>query len=156
REILLPSLLRFARGDLNPKYHVYPGLYLYLVWLWGEAGLALNRLFAPTPPYAAALMKDLQGAPGGANLLLIGRSLSALAGTLTVFAVYLVARRRGDRVTGLVAAALLATCFLHVRDSHALKAEALLTLAIVPAIAACARFAEAPTARRAAVAGAWI
>lgn len=157
REILLPTW-GFSRGDLNPKYHVYPGLYLYLVWLWGEAGLAARRLFLATPPYAAVLMRDLQGQPGGADgdLLLIGRALSAFAGTLTVLVLYLVARRREGRATALAAAALLATCFLHVRDSHALKAEALFTLAVVPAIAACARLAEAPAARRAAAAGAWI
>jgi 4-amino-4-deoxy-L-arabinose transferase-like glycosyltransferase len=157
REILLPSW-SFARGDLNPRYHVYPGLYLYLVWLWGEAGLALRRLFVPTPPYPTVLLKDIAGAAGGAggDLLLIGRALSALAGTLTVALVYRVTRRHVDRATGLAAAALLATCFLHVRDSHALKAEALLTLAIVPAIAACARLAVQPTGGRALAAGLWI
>src|SRR5262245_28968352 len=62
REILLPSW-SFARGDLNPRYHVYPGLYLYLVWLWGEAGLAIRRLFLATPPYPTALLKDIAGLP---------------------------------------------------------------------------------------------
>src|SRR5581483_5449078 len=157
KEILEPTL-RFARGELNPQYHVYPGLYLYSVWLWGEAGLRVRGFFAPTPPYPTAVQKDIAGLPGGTggDVLRIGRALSALAGTLTVLAVYLVARPRAGPSTGLVAAALLATCFLHVRDSHALKAEALLTLAMVPALAACARVAEQPTARRAASAGVWI
>ncbi len=157
KEILEPTF-RFARGDLNPKYHVYPGLYLYLVWLWGAAGLAIRRWLVPTPPYQTVLLKDLQALPGGTGggLLWIGRTLSALAGCATVLLVWAIGRRRRGEAVGLVAAALLATSYLHVRDSHALKAEALLTLAILPALAACARFAEQPTARRAAIAGAWI
>jgi 4-amino-4-deoxy-L-arabinose transferase-like glycosyltransferase len=157
KEILLPSY-NFARGDLNPKYHVYPGLYLYLVWLWGAAGLAVRRLFTPTPPYLTVLLKDIQGLPGGAGggIFLIGRALSALAGTLTVVAVYVASRKRLGEAVALVAALLMATCFLHVRDSHALKAEALLTLMVVPALAACARVAEQPTLKSGLIAGVWI
>ena len=57
-EVILSPTLYFARGDLNPHYHIYPGLYLYLVWLWGEAGLALRRLVVATPPYPAVLLRD--------------------------------------------------------------------------------------------------
>ncbi len=157
KEILEPAF-RFAQGDYNPKYHVYPGLYLYMMWLWSAGLLFLRSLFAPVPPFHAALLSAFFGVPDSrwTSPIIHGRILAALVGTLTVLAVYLVGRRRDSRATGLVAAALLATCFLHVRDSHSLKAEAFLTFAIVPAIAACARLVEKPTGRRGLVAGLWI
>ncbi|MFM8411779.1 MAG: ArnT family glycosyltransferase [Alphaproteobacteria bacterium] len=157
KEILEPSF-RFARGDFNPKYHVYPGLYLYLVWLWSAGVLAVRGLFTPTPPYPAALLAALFGTPDGrwTSPIVHGRVLAALVGVATVAAVWLVGRRRDGRAVGLVAAALLATCYLHVRDCHSLKAEAFLTFAIVPALAACARLVDEPTGRRGLVAGLWI
>lgn len=157
REILEPSF-RFATGDLNPRYHVYPGLYLYLVWLWSAGLIALRGLFTPVPGYPEALLADLLGMAGSrwTSPIVLGRILAALVGTATVLAVYRVGRRHDGRATGLCAAALLATCFLHVRDCHSLKAEAFLTFAIVPAIAACARVVEEPTTRRGIAAGIWI
>lgn len=157
REILEPSL-RFASGDLNPRYHVYPGLYLYLVWLWSAGAIALRGLVSTVPSYHDALVASLLGASSSrwTSPIVLGRLLAALVGTATVLAVYLVGRRRDSRATGLCAAALLAVCFLHVRDCHSLKAEAFLTFAIVPAIAACARLVDEPTGRRGIVAGAWI
>lgn len=157
QEILSPGY-HFARGDPNPHYHVYPGLYLYLVWLWGEAALALRRLLVPTPPYAAVLLRDLQGLPGGSDglVILAGRLLSALAGIATVPVVYAVARPRLGRAAALAAAALLAALYLHVRDSHACKPDVLLALATVLALAACAALAERPSVRRGVLAGAAI
>lgn len=157
KEILEPSF-RFASGDFNPKYHVYPGLYLYLVWLWSAGVLLVRGLFTPTPPYPAALLSAFFGMSDGrwTSPIFHGRVLAALVGVATVAAVALVGRRRDGRAVGLVAAALLATCHLHVRDCHSLKAEAFLTFAIVPALAACARLVDEPTARRGLVAGLWI
>jgi 4-amino-4-deoxy-L-arabinose transferase-like glycosyltransferase len=157
KEILQPSF-RFAQGDLNPRYHVYPGLYLYLVWLWGEAGLALRRLEIPTPPYPMTLLRDLQGLPGGANgaTLVFGRALSAVGGTASAVVVYALARRREGLAVAAVAGALVATCYLHVRDSHVCKPDVLLGLFILPALAACARVMRTPTAAAGAWAGFWI
>ncbi len=157
KEILQPSY-RFAEGDLNPRYHVYPGLYLYLVWLWGEAGLALRRLEIPTPPYPMTLLRDLQGVPGGANgaTLVFGRALSAVGGTATAVVAYVLARRTESRAVAAVAGALVATCYLHVRDSHVCKPDVLLGLFLLPALAASARVLRTPTAAAGAWAGFWI
>lgn len=48
----------------------------------------------------------------------IGRELTGLVGTLTVLVVYLIGRQLGGRRTGLLAAALLGGCYLHVVHSH--------------------------------------
>ncbi len=49
---------------------------------------------------------------------LIGRLISAFAGTFTIALVYLVGRKMYSRITGLIAAAFLAVAFLPVRNSH--------------------------------------
>ena len=137
----------FPTGDLNPRWFVYPNLFFWVEWLWLETVLAVRRLFVATPPYADMLDHDLPA------LLLYGRVLSALAGTATVAVVYAIGRRLGDWRLGVVAALLLAGNFLHVRDSHALKADVLLALSFPIALWAIARHAEQPDRRRAWLAG---
>lgn len=50
--------------------------------------------------------------------LLLSRLTSVLLGTATVLAMYVLGKRARSRTTGVIAAALLSTTFLHVRDSH--------------------------------------
>ena len=49
---------------------------------------------------------------------LLGRSLSALMGTASVWLTYRIAQILGGRRAGQISALFLAVCFLHVRDSH--------------------------------------
>ena len=137
----------FPQGDLNPRWFVYPNFFLYAVWLWEEAVLWVRRLWIETPSYAAMLQLGLS------RLLLYGRAFSALVGSATVLLVFAIGRRLGGTAVGLVAAALLATNWLHVRDSHALKTEPLLAAAVVWSLWRLARFVEAPGRGRAALAG---
>ena len=51
-------------------------------------------------------------------LYLLGRGTTAVLGTLTVFITYLLGKTAYNRTVGLLSAAFLAVCFLHVRDSH--------------------------------------
>jgi 4-amino-4-deoxy-L-arabinose transferase-like glycosyltransferase len=146
REMLVHTAA-FPAGDLNPRWFVYPNLFMYLAWLWIEGGLAVRRLWIETPGYATALRDALP------SVLLAGRTLSAVAGIATVALVARVAARGGDTTRGLDAAALLAVSWLHVRDSHFLKTEALLAGAVVVAIAALARWAERERTRDAVAAG---
>jgi hypothetical protein len=98
------DMLRF--GDPNPKYFKNPSLLTYLIA--GELLLAraLGQLAGPLAP----------GAPGATYLL--ARLDSALLGTAGVALLYATGTALGGRRVGLVAAALLAVAFLHVRDSH--------------------------------------
>jgi len=107
--------VRMATGDLNPHYYVYPAFYMYLnfglyliyfffLYLTGEAaalGALLHRYFFDPSPY-----------------LLIARTGTAVLGTATVYIVYRMGRKIGGGIAGLSAAALLAFCYLHGRDSH--------------------------------------
>ena len=93
----------FAAGDLNPRWFIYPPFYFHLIWLWDEIVLAVWRLWRPRPGYFELLHTNL------APLLLGGRMLTVLAGTLTVPVAYAVGRGMRDRQLGTVFAALVAT-----------------------------------------------
>jgi 4-amino-4-deoxy-L-arabinose transferase-like glycosyltransferase len=123
---MLQKTAGFPAGDLNPRWFVYPNLFFWLSWLWLEGVLAVRRLVADTPPYSEMLATQL------ASLIAYGRVLSAAVGTAAVALVYAVGRRLGGSALGLLAALLLATNYLHVRDSHGLKADVYLTF-VVPA-----------------------
>ena len=138
----------FPAGRLDPGWFVYPNLFFWVVWLWDEAILALVRLGTPLASYAELVRTD-----DLAPLILAGRVLAALAGTLTVLVTGLVGRRLGGPALGLTSAVLLAVCFLHVRDSHALKADVFLTAGMVPCLWLLARWVAAPRAATAGLAG---
>jgi 4-amino-4-deoxy-L-arabinose transferase-like glycosyltransferase len=146
REVLQYTL-PFSSGDLNPGWFIYPSLYLYLVWIWGAAALALQRLIVTTPGYRDVFAEALP------TLLLYGRALSAVAGTLTVVVVYGIGRRLESVWLGLIAALLVATNLLHVRDSHALKPDALVTLATLLTVWWLAAWQQEPSRIRTIVAG---
>lgn len=147
---MLTCTAGFRAGDFNPRWFVYPNLFIYLSWAWIEVCLAVRRLFVETVGYVALLQSDR------ALLILYGRLLSVAAGTLTVLLAYRIGARLRGAACGLVAAALLATCWLHVRDSHFLKTEALLALAALFAMDRLARWAASERRRDALLAGAAI
>jgi hypothetical protein len=132
------EMARPARGDFALELVIYPHAYVYATWLWVEAGLALAPLFGLEPP--GGFERTLLGAPE--QLFLIGRTMSATAGTLAVLLAVALARREWGDGTALAAGLLVATCFLHARDSHALKPDALLSLGVLVSLLACVRLAE--------------
>ena len=103
-----------------------------------RAGLRLAPAFGLEAP--GGYEKTLLRAPE--QIFLIGRAMSATAGTLAVVLVIFLARREWDDGAALVAGVLVATCFLHARDSHALKPDTLLSLTVLVALWGCVRLAE--------------
>lgn len=148
-ELVLNHTLGPAQGNPDLRWAVYPNAYVYLCWAWGEVGLRLGQLLGQLPP--GSYLDILRAAPD--RLLLVERTLSALAGTVTVAALMAVARPAIGRGGALSAGVLLATSFLHARDSHALKPEALFALGTVGALAASVPLARAATVGRGALAG---
>lgn len=138
-----------ARGEFDLNWTVYPSAYVYLHWLWGEAGLWVGQKLDRLPPddYVTTLRES------PATILLIDRALSAGVGTLTVLLVILLTRRELGQVPALLAGLLLATNFLHARDSHAAKTDVLLAFWVVVALAAMLPLARRATVRGGAVAG---
>jgi 4-amino-4-deoxy-L-arabinose transferase-like glycosyltransferase len=143
----LEHTIGFPAGDLNPRWFVYPNLFFWIVWVWAEMLLVLRRMVVDTPPYATMLTTDLS------TLLLYGRLLSALVGTATVALVWTIGRRIGGWRTAGVAALLVAVDLLHVRDSHALKADVFLAAGVLASLWLLASWTDRPSWRRGVRAG---
>src|SRR6478609_5783142 len=99
-EAIVTVAARVLRGDFNPGFFDYPTLFMYLVALVEKAWIG-----------GAAAPDDLRP-------FLIARALSATLGTLSVPLLFVVARRLFSLRIAVMASALLAVAFLHVRDSH--------------------------------------
>ena len=118
--ILVHKALSIASGDLNPHFFNYPSFQFYLLalvyglyfaggWVVGSfAGVAQFELGFYTDPSA---------------FYAIGRSATAVLGVVSVGIVYRLGAGMGGARSGLLSAAFLATCFLHVRDSHFLTVD---------------------------------
>ncbi|MEZ4216873.1 MAG: hypothetical protein R3E88_10390 [Myxococcota bacterium] len=146
---ILERTVEAAQGRFDFDWGVYPPAYLYLHWLWGELWVHVGAAFGllPTSDYVALWRDD---AP---RLYLIQRALSALCGVATVALAGIAAWRRLGRAAAASVAAWLALCFLHARDSHAIKPDALLALVALAVVVLSARLARAPSLGRAAWAG---
>jgi len=96
-------------GDWNLHRFNYPPFYAYLqsaafalYFLWGAAKGAWNQVLSFTFP----------------EYYMVGRLLTGLMGTLTVIVVYAAGRKLLGKRTGLLAAALMGGCYLHIIHSH--------------------------------------
>jgi 4-amino-4-deoxy-L-arabinose transferase-like glycosyltransferase len=110
---VLPKAFGVARGGLDPQFFYYPSFFFYLVGavyllaapvLWAVRGvdpLAMASFVTDPTPY-----------------FVLGRLVSAAAGTASVYLVYRLGREAFGRPAGLVAALLLAVAPLHVAYSH--------------------------------------
>lgn len=151
-----PDELRWVRiglgllEDPDPRWFEWPTLHAYLLaalyWIWGRIGLLLGHY----PSWHAYLNPDPNGYP--ADLVLIGRWLSAVIGALTVPATWRLGERLGPPGAGLLAALFMAVSFGPVRDAHWALIEALLLLLIVGTLLLVLRALERPTLGRFALA----
>ncbi len=116
-----------AEGELNPRFFRYPTLYFYIM----GAIYRVIFFFIESPAGAAreAFVRE-----HALVLITAGRLLSVLASVCTVPAVYALGRRAGGRLTGLLAAALLAANYLSARDAHFMTVDAAMTLLVVVAL----------------------
>jgi hypothetical protein len=102
----VPKAIQLFGHGWNPHYFVNPPAYTYVlhlvfaVWYGGREGV--SSTFAID-----------QG-----QVFIIARVVSAIAGTLAIWALYLAGSRFFDRRVGLLSAALLAVAFLPVFYSH--------------------------------------
>lgn len=136
--IVLPAL-RLFEVPAPPTSLVYPALMstlcaaLFHVYGW----IAPAITGASVPSRAADFVRD------PTPYVLLARSLSVVAGTVTVLLVYLVGREFGRRV-GLLAALLYAIAPLAVRDAHFGVTDTLMTMLSTAAVYALLRYHRAP------------
>lgn len=151
---ILSRALALAKGDPNPHNFLYPSLHFYMLFAWEVlffvAGWSIG-LFQSLGDFQAQYFRD------PSRVILAGRALTAVCGTITLMAVYATGRRLFDRPTGLAAAALLATAPFAVQDAHYIKLDVPVTMFSAFATAAMARLvvdhAAAATRRAWIVAG---
>jgi len=110
---------------LNPRYFNHPAFLLYSTAAVGIAGSVLSghRLSA-------------------GMLVLSGRTVSAVMGTLTVLLVFLLGKRLAGAWCGLVAALLLAVSPLHVQCSHYMKEDVAVTAWATLQLLLCVCYAQ--------------
>ncbi len=110
RQVLLMDRL----GDLNPRRYYHPSFLIYCTFVLSKV---LN-LFAPLE--------------GQRELVLVaGRAVSAMAGTVSVGLLYLLVRRLKDCGSALIAGALLAFAPVSVTCSRYLKEDSLLVAGVL-------------------------
>ncbi|MGI6523949.1 MAG: ArnT family glycosyltransferase [Bdellovibrionota bacterium] len=108
-------------GTLDPNYFKHPSLLLYSTYFANVVVHYFLSLFGSAREW-------------GETLILSGRFVSATAGTLSVFFVYIIGKRLFSRGTGLIAAWILAVLPLHVTCSRYVKEDALLTCFVLATV----------------------
>lgn len=140
---ILDRALTFAKGDPNPHNFLYPTLYLYALFAWEALYFVVGRglgWFSSLAAFQNAFFVDASGH------VLAARLLTALIGSATVPATYLLGRRVGGSAVGVAAALLLAVAPLAVRDAHYVKLDVPVTLFATLALATLTQIAVEPSA----------
>jgi len=105
------TAMRLSLDNLNPGTFAYGSLPFYILWVLSEILRPFSEYYQSYDGY-----------------FFIGRSVSAVAGTLTVFVTYLLARDIYKRSEiGILAALLLATNVFHLQLSRFTTVDVLLT-----------------------------
>jgi 4-amino-4-deoxy-L-arabinose transferase-like glycosyltransferase len=147
-EVLVEAALGVLR-DPNPHFFDWPTLFIYLTAGAYQLLFAIERATGGVIRNAAVAKASFEPV-----LHLIPRLISATAGVLTIAVLYGAARELFSRRVALLAAALLAVTYLHVRDSHFGVTDVPMTFLTVCAWWAALRMAAGGlTGRRAAIAG---
>ena len=125
--------LLYAVNDLdanhwNPKFFAYGSLPIYLLKI---AQMAVD-----------AMLARLNRPP--ADFFIIGRTISALFGSLTLLLLYRFGKRFFSERVGILSAALLGVTVFHIQLSHFLTVDVMLTFFVACAVYYAARLTESP------------
>ncbi len=136
----VPDAVRYvSTANFKPSRWANPTFFKYLLALeYGIAYLALR--ITGQIESLSALPVFFRHTPS--LFYLLGRLSSALLGTVTIPVTYGIGARLYDRKRGLVAAFLLALCFLHLRDSHFAVSDVPMTFWFSTTILCCALYLQ--------------
>jgi hypothetical protein len=130
-ETALGHSVGVMRGDFNPQFFHWPSLTFYFLGsVFGAVTYVRSWWGAAEPPHEA--------------LVILGRGVIACVGTISLFVVYRLVRRFGDRELAVTAAAILAVAMLHVRESHFVMTDVLMTMWLLLALLLLMRIAVRP------------
>jgi len=140
----------FLSGDLNPHDFMYPTAFRYALAATYAAWYLIASPFGVYSSLEALANRRFETI---APFFYMGRGLSVVMGTLTVWWVFLICRRLFDETIAIVAAFFLALAYLHVRDSHFGTSDVTMIGLVMLSLVSIVRWQEAGTLARAAVAG---
>jgi hypothetical protein len=124
---IMSRALALANNGLNPGNFLYPSFYFYV--LAGVVGAAaLAQVAAGTVESLSAFEATFWTDPS--VVYVTGRSVSVLAGVLTIVTTYHLGARVGGAWTARVAALLYAVAYIPVRDAHFIKHDVPTTLLV--------------------------
>lgn len=127
--IVVNHALAYGGGDLNPHFFKIPPLLSYfLFFVYGLFYLAgkILGVFSSPADFEQLFYSD------PSFFYLLGRIFAGgIPGTLSIYALYKMADRYFSKETALTAALFLAVSFLHVRDSHYIYPDILLSLMMI-------------------------
>ncbi|MFN2111211.1 MAG: phospholipid carrier-dependent glycosyltransferase, partial [Anaerolineae bacterium] len=137
-----PAIDILKTGDLNPHFFNYPSLTIYLDAAVFYVGYGVGRLtgvFASLADVQPIRILEMSvGLVGTPSLLLLGRAVTAVLGTVTVGLLFVLVRRFAQRAWGaLLAAFLLAISLSHVQLSHYMTVDVIATAFVIAALVAC-------------------
>ena len=112
-KVVLLRAFRIARGHLNPEFFFYPSLLFNLI---GTAIWGVSKFYVPHS--GITLISPVTFVTDPTPYYLIGRSVVATCGVVSVYLMYRLGKEAFSRPVGLVAALFLAVEPLHVRYSH--------------------------------------
>lgn len=131
-----------TRKSLEPTFLQYPTLYFYfLFFIYGiyfGIGFVLG-IFNSILDFGASFFLD----PGG--LFLVGRFLSVVLGTFSVWVIFRLGQRFFSKNVALISSLILAVSFIHVSRSHWILIEAGLGLMCAWALYLILKYYEKPT-----------
>ncbi len=140
----------FLSGEFEPPHFMYPTGFMYAL---SGAYVVYYHVTRPWASYKTLHEFAESRRQNLAPFLLTSRGISVVMGVLTVGWLFLLGARAADSRTGLVAAAFLALCFLHVRDSHFGVTDTTMTAFVVWGVYQIVKWHESGTPARALIAG---
>jgi 4-amino-4-deoxy-L-arabinose transferase-like glycosyltransferase len=124
--------MRFGTGDLNPHWFGHPGsIFMYLLFAIYGLCFILGQLsgsFSDWTSFGTLFQTD------PIPFYVMGRTVNALFGTLTIPVVYLIARRIFNKPTGLVSSLLMTVSLLHTQFSKLVRTDILTTVFVLLAV----------------------
>lgn len=127
--IVVNHALAYGTGDLNPHFFRIPPLISYLVFFEYGIYYLLGTAFGFFSSIVGFQNLFLENPT---SFYLIGRiTVGVIAGTVSVYFIYLLGERVFSKTVGIISALFLSLTFLHVRNSHYIYLDTMMVLFII-------------------------
>lgn len=130
------ALRMLVTHDMNPHFFKNPTVMIYTIC---EVQLVAAQHIPTSHAIVSLFNLPVQDPRGDFLMLLVGRWVGAVAGTLTVVVLYFAGKEILGRKAALISALLLGVSFLHVRNSHYATNDVLATFLLTASFLFSAR-----------------